>query len=336
MQTNHFLHFLFALIATWLLLSIFLPKLRIFFPDKPNIRSSHALLTPRAGGVVFVVVSCLGSFTLLFRIGWSGLIALPFFIFPLALVGLLDDYFNLPNLWRYAVQLLTALVLIFIAPLFSHQISTVFHSPISFFSIFFLIITITAVINFTNFMDGLDGLVAGCMMLIFAVSAISLNGPKSDFLWMLVGVLFGFLIWNWSPAKVFMGDVGSTFLGAIFAGVLLQSPSLTSAFGLLLVGTPILADALICVPRRLLSGQRVFEPHRLHLFQRLNQAGWPHSYVAGLYIFATLILGIAFLGLGALGSLFCSIIVIVAGIILDQNIAVPFVKSISDKSSRAF
>ena len=77
-----------------------------------------------------------------------------------------------------------------------------------------------------------------------------------------------------------MGDVGSTFLGAVFAGLVLQASSLSDAFSYLLVATPLLADACLCVPRRMLAGQRVFKAHRLHLFQRLNQAGWPHSRVS--------------------------------------------------------
>ncbi|WP_341885399.1 hypothetical protein [Synechococcus sp. UW140] len=114
-------------------------------------------------------------------------------------------------------------------------------------------------------------------------------------LWSLVGALFGFLLWNWSPAKVFMGDVGSTFLGAVFAGVVLQQASFTAALALLLVATPLLADACICVLRRLLAGQRIFQAHRLHLFQRLHQAGWSHARVASCYVAATAVLAIALL-----------------------------------------
>ena len=79
-------------------------------------------------------------------------------------------------------------------------------------------------------------------------------------LWPLVGALFGFLLWNWSPAKVFMGDVGSTFLGAVFAGVVLQQASFTAALGPLLVATPLLADACICVLRRLRAGATLAWP----------------------------------------------------------------------------
>ena len=131
-----------------------------------------------------------------------------------------------------------------------------------------LVLAVTAVINFSNFMDGLDGLVAGCMTVSIGALTIILDSPGT--LFVLVGSLFGFLVWNWSPAKVFMGDVGSTFLGAVFSGLVLQA-----AVGLRLSLTfwlPLLWLMHLCVPRRLLAGQRVFQAHSLHLFQRLP--GW--------------------------------------------------------------
>ena len=184
-----------------------------------------------------------------------------------------------------------------------------------------ILIATTAVINFINFTDGLDGLVAGCMVVLFAVAA--LTGMPA--LWPLVGALLGFLLWNWSPAKVFMGDVGSTFLGAVFAGVVLQQASFTAALGLLLVATPLLADACICVLRRLLAGQRVFQAHRLHLFQRLHQAGWSHARVASSEIAATGVVAVALLVGGWLWVLGLAGVVLIIGLWLDQRVAPAFV-----------
>ena len=76
-----------------------------------------------------------------------------------------------------------------------------------------------------------------------------------------------------------MGDVGSTFLGAVFVGLLLQAGNWVDAFGYFLIGTSLLADACLCVLRRFFAGQRIFRAHRLHLFQRLHLAGLPHSRV---------------------------------------------------------
>ena len=295
---------LFAAASSWISLWLLIPLLSRRLLDQPNARSSHRLPTPRGGGVAFVMV---GSIAVAWLGSW-----LPLLCMPLALAGFLDDRHNLPAALRYGVQVATALVLLLISP---------WHLPsIGLLPWLLLLIAGTAVINFTNFMDGLDGLVAGCMAVLFSVAAFT--GMPA--LWPLVGALIGFLFWNWSPAKVFMGDVGSTFLGAVFAGVVLQQASFQAALGLLLVGTPLLADACICVPRRLLAGQQVFQAHRLHLFQRLHQAGWPHARVSGLYIGATAVLALALLWGGLPWLITLAAFELLLGIWLDQRVAVPF------------
>lgn len=293
-----------AVLCSSLLLSVLIPMLRLRLLDQPNARSSHSLPTPCGGGLAFVLV---GSAGVAFLGVW-----IPALCLPLALVGFLDDRHNLPAVLRYAVQVSTGLVLLLISP---------WHLPsIGLLPWLLLLIAGTAVINFTNFMDGLDGLVAGCMVVLFSVAALS--GMPA--LWPLVGSLLGFLLWNWSPAKVFMGDVGSTFLGAVFAGLVLQQASFHVALGLLLVATPLLADACLCVLRRLFAGQRVFQAHRLHLFQRLHQAGWSHASVASLYIAATAVLGIALLAGGLFWESGLTAGVLLIGVWLDQRVAVPF------------
>jgi UDP-N-acetylmuramyl pentapeptide phosphotransferase/UDP-N-acetylglucosamine-1-phosphate transferase len=131
-----------------------------------------------------------------------------------------------------------------------------------------------------------------------------------------------------------MGDVGSTFLGAVFAGVVLQAPGWPEALGLLLVATPLLADACLCVPRRLLAGQPIWQAHRLHLFQRLHQAGWSHARVAGLYIAATTVLAIALLLGGWRFVLPLALVELLLGFCLDQRVALPFALA-SKASARA-
>ena len=237
--------------------------------------------------------------------------ALPLLALPLSVVGFLDDRHNLAAGLRYGVQLATALLVILVSPL-----------PLPWLGLPLLLIAVTALINFTNFMDGLDGLVAGCMAVAIGAVAIALGAPWP--VWALVGSLLGFLLWNWSPAKVFMGDVGSTFLGAVFAGLVLQAPSWPEVMGLLLVATPLLGDAFLCVPRRLLAGQRVFQAHRLHLFQRLHQVGWPHARVSSLFIGATAVLAIALLWGGLPWLITLAVFELMLGIWLDQRVAVPF------------
>ena len=123
-----------------------------------------------------------------------------------------------------------------------------------------------------------------------------------------------------------MGDVGSTFLGAFFVGLLLHTPNVFDAFGLLLVASPLLADACLCVPRRFFNGENVFLPHRLHLFQRLHQAGWSHGRVSTIYILSTALLGFAYITGGLFAVFPLSIILLIIGFWLDQYIAVPFLE----------
>jgi len=305
-----------AAVCSWLLLRSLLPWLRRQLLDQPNARSSHRQPTPRGGGAAFVLVAAVASLLALGSGERSTTATLTLIVLPLALVGFLDDRHNLPASWRYGVQLATALMLILISPL-----------PLAWLALPLVLIAATAVINFTNFMDGLDGLVAGCMAIALAASSLHLEAPWP--LWALVGALLGFLLWNWSPAQVFMGDVGSTFLGAVFAGVVLQSSSWPEALGLLLVATPLLADACLCVPRRLLAGQSVFQAHRLHLYQRLHQAGWSHGQVASFYIAATAASALALLWGGWQAVLTLAVVELLVGLWLDQRVAVPFAKALA-------
>ncbi len=233
--------------------------------DTPNHRSSHVRPTPRGGGLAFVLIGTLLHVS--YTTGPSRWV--PLICLPLALVGLVDDFKGLPAIVRYFVQVGTALGLIAISSL-----------PISNLFLLLFVLLITAIINFTNFMDGLDGLVAGCAVLLMAATSS----------WAISGAIFGFLIWNWAPAKLFMGDVGSTFIGAVFGGMLLQTSSSHDIFHLLLVAFPLMADSFFCLSRRLIHRENIFKAHRKHLFQRLQQAGWSHQRVALLYIVSTAIL----------------------------------------------
>jgi UDP-N-acetylmuramyl pentapeptide phosphotransferase/UDP-N-acetylglucosamine-1-phosphate transferase len=220
------------------------------------------------------------------------------------LVGVLDDRFNLPALWRYLVQIFTAIALIAIATL-----------PLPLWSLPLVLLTVTAIINFFNFMDGLDGLVSSCGAVLMLASGQ----------WVLAGALIGFLLWNWSPARIFMGDVGSTYLGAVFAGLVLQKPQPLQALLLFLVATPLLADACICVLRRWHAGQPIFQAHRLHLYQRLHRAGWSHARVSFLYLVMITVLAFGFVFALPLPTMLgAALAVLGVGLWLDQKQAASF------------
>jgi len=312
-----------ASICSWAFLRWLIPRLRQKLLDRPNFRSSHHLPTPRGGGIGFVLVSSVAS-----GIGWffgqtSIITFLPLIALPLGIIGLLDDKYNLPSSLRFVVQLMTAFLLLGVSSIV-HGIGFSIAVDNSIFLVVFplLLIATTAVINFINFMDGMDGLVAGSMAVVLVGLAIQLSAPFP--LWALVGALLGFLWWNWSPANVFMGDIGSTFLGAVFAGLVLQGGSWPESLGFLLVATPLLGDASTCVIRRFFAGHSIFHAHRLHLFQRLHQCGWSHAYVSTTYISATTVLVFALIFGGYMYVIFIALFELIIGFLLDQYVAVPF------------
>lgn len=307
-------------VASALLLKWMLPVLRCGLPDLPNRRSSHEKIIPRGGGIVFVLISA--SVSLVCAPSVGGVAWLPALALPLSAIGLTDDRLNISALPRFVVQLATAFALLHISTAVAS-----WHLPTALFPL--VLISIVAVINFTNFMDGLDGLVSGCYLIMLCTSVITLYGASNSSTRLLpivalIGALIGFFLTNWSPAKVFMGDVGSTFLGAVFSGIVLQVPSWPEALGLVLVATPMIGDACLCIVRRFLAGQHVLQSHRLHLYQRLHQAGWSHAHVAGLYMSATATLAVAFLMGGFPSVAAAACFVVIAGIWLDQKQSVLF------------
>ena len=128
---------------------------------------------------------------------------------PLIIISFWDDLFDVPSLYRYIVQVSVSIPLLTLVFLIIFSISLK-----NIFILSLLIIIITGIINFTNFMDGSDGLVVGCMLILFLTLNIKLNFAVN--LSLLLGSLIIFLSWNWPPARIFMGDVGSNFLGDLF------------------------------------------------------------------------------------------------------------------------
>ena len=183
-------------------------------------------------------------------------------------------------------------------------------------------ILITSIINFTNFMDGIDGLVSGCMVSAIIFITISQNLPINY--WTLIGSLGAFLIYNWHPAKLFMGDVGSTYLGAIYAGICLNSSSYNETAMSLLIIFPLIADAFTCVLRRFFNNQNIFEAHSLHLYQRLCKAGFNHSKVSLIYILLIFINGFFYLYSDLDKLIYLCLIEILLGYYFDQKKAAPF------------
>ena len=310
--------FLFSFFLSWILLYLGIPLLRKHFKDQPNIRSSHKIITPRSGGICFVLLGIINSLINLLYFDYSINAIFPLLCIPLAIISLIDDYNNVPICIRYPIQIVTSIFIVLNTKLPIGKDDSYFY-----LSVLFLLILSTALINFINFMDGIDSLVAGCMFIIL----VFVGFKNSHELWSVTGALLAFLYWNWSPAKVFMGDIGSTFLGTILAFIVIQNSTWTDAFSLLIISTPLTVDAFICVLRRLLAKQNIFQAHNSHLYQRLHQSGWRHSKVAIVYMLATLLLSITYL----VGNIYWLTSICISqlfiGYWLDQNIAVRFSNS---------
>ena len=309
MTYSDFFSTLISFFIGYFLYLLIIPKLSKFFLDKPNTRSSHVVPTPRGGGIIFVILGLIGSIKFNF--------ILPIVCFPLSIVGFIDDRYSISRLLRYLIQIFTVIFLINSSELKIFTNSLFWDIVIQ----IILVIALTAIINFINFMDGIDGLVAISMVLYLLIFSLVV----SPGLLPLLGALISFLLFNWSPAKVFMGDVGSTFLGAIFAGMLLEFPSWHDSLAFLLIAFPLFADAFICVCRRFLAKENIFKPHKKHLYQRLvSSKKLTHSKVALLYLCSSIFCYFSLI-LGGLNFLLISCITIaIIGIFLDKKMADPF------------
>ena len=299
------MYFIFGIIFSFLIYIIIKPVLFKYAKDIPGERSSHLKIVPTGGGLIFVIPIIIYS---LFTQNYLFLSLL-----PLVIIGFLDDILSISNLLRALIQILT---IFFIA-----QFSYVFSSlPSDLISKILIIFVGFGIVNIFNFMDGLDGLLASCFLVILSRSIFYINPEIS----ILFGSLVVFVIFNWNPAKIFMGDTGSTFLGAIYFIVLLLNFDFSRILMNLLIATPLLIDSTSCIFIRLFKKQNIFLPHKKHLYQRLHQAGFSHSSVSLMYLMATLFLVIiSFLG-NNFYLFFASLFIVSIGLFLNSNYAIRF------------
>ncbi len=300
---------------TWLSTKLLIKPFKRIIPDLPNERSCHIQIKPRGGGISFILI----NFFLAIIFNQNNFV----YLIPLSLIGLLDDFFNLSRLLRFIVQILTAFYLLFSSPYFESIIS-IDNFLMRFCILFLIVIGSTAIINFCNFIDGIDGILTGSIL----ITLISFSFLISGSLWPLIGSLFGFIIWNWQPSKIFMGDVGSNYLGGVLVWIILNTQSIQYSLGFLLIASPILADPLTCLIRRLMYKQNIFKAHSLHLYQRLNKGGLDHEQISIIYILASICISVSFILGGLLYGIFTAIVIYLIGFWLDKKKAIPFFNKI--------
>ncbi|MEP6901985.1 MAG: glycosyltransferase family 4 protein [Actinomycetota bacterium] len=264
--------------------------------DIPNERSSHSIPTPRGGGAIICLV-CLTTFLVYLYLS-SGKIYWAYIIGAMivSLISMIDDLCTISAFWRFLCHGLAAGLVIWSVGGFE-TLFVPFYGiiQIGFFGKVIAFLWIVWLINAYNFMDGIDG--------IAATQAITAGMG-----WYFVGLLynfedigfyggvlafsaFAFLIPNWQPAKIFMGDVGSAFLGYSFAILpLLSIKRIENPLGAAYL--PWIAvwlvwffvfDSMITFLKRLFRGEKVWQAHREHIYQQLMIAGFSHQFVTLLY-----------------------------------------------------
>jgi Fuc2NAc and GlcNAc transferase len=259
--------------------------------DVPGERSSHTRPTPRGGGLgmVLVVLSGLAVFTGLGRLDPALGTAMLGGGALVAVVGWLDDVRGVPARGRLASHLVAAVWAVsWLGGMPELTVGTgSFHLGAAGGAV--AVLAVVWGINLYNFMDGIDGLAAGEAASVALVAASLLaarNPPLAAVAVTVAGAAAGFLPWNWHRARIFMGDVGSGFLGFLLATLALASENsgaMPALVWLLLVGV-FFADATITLVRRMLRRERWYAPHRVHAYQRAVQGGWSHARVTSVVL----------------------------------------------------
>lgn len=287
-----------GLISVALTYMVRLYALRTGVLDRPNARSSHTAPTPRGGGLAVVVATLLGLVAAValqlttardaVTLG-SGMVAV-------GAVGWLDDRRPIPPLFRLAVHVGAAVWTVsMLGGLPTIQLGTTF---LLLGAVGYVVGAIGIVwsINLFNFMDGIDGLAGSQAVMAFGVGALLLFWRGNQSLGTLSAIAAaataGFLMWNWPPARIFLGDVGSGAIGYLLAAIALASENDHSVPLLVFVilSALFIADATVTLVRRLRRGEKPAEAHRDHAYQRLTRRFGSHRTVSISAIAAMLVL----------------------------------------------
>jgi UDP-N-acetylmuramyl pentapeptide phosphotransferase/UDP-N-acetylglucosamine-1-phosphate transferase len=267
--------------------------------DYPGERSSHVVPTARGGGLGIVLLVLGTGVWFLFEAGFNQRLIYVLGGAVIAWLGWRDDLQPLSPQLRFIVQGLVAAISIWGLGYFKVvTIPMLGELQLGVVGVVITFLWIVGLTNAYNFMDGIDGMAGGV-----ALSAgigwtwLASNSDNPFAFWVALAITagsLGFLGHNWSPAKIFMGDVGSTFLGYSFA--VLPMLSADQGGDALLLGTllmwVIIMDAGVTFLGRLLKRENVFAGHRSHLYQRLVIAGYKHDTVSFLFILLTLAAGV--------------------------------------------
>ena len=257
--------------------------------DVPNERSSHQRPTPRGGGLAIVLAFVLTSLllTLLIDQGFHRLWAI-FGVLPLALVGLIDDHGHVSARWRLLVQFACVLWGFCWIAWDQFLLFGATDQTLGWVQFGVGVVFVVWYINLFNFMDGIDGIAgveALTLMLSAALIVASFGAGSRDEVNLFLLLAFsvgGFLCWNWPPARIFMGDVGSGSIGYLIAVLALLSivAGTLSLDVWLILGAAFIADASLTLMVRFLRGERWYEAHRSHAYQHASRKWRSHRAVS--------------------------------------------------------
>ncbi len=311
---SHNWPYVIALLVAWLGTDLLIPHVvrlakLIGKMDVPDARKVHKEPIPRLGGIAIFLGSILSLVTIeILESGfftksssWYGIIAGSSLMF---LLGVSDDLKPLPAKFKFVFQILVAITAYYLGIkiiVLSNPFGGMIILP-EWLSLFMTVFWLVGITNTINLIDGLDGLAAGVSMIAgITLSIIALQTHQylgAVIILTLVGGTIGFLRYNFNPAKIFMGDSGSLFLGFTLAaisitGVLKLAATVTILLPLLILGVPIL-DTTFAIVRRAAKGQPIFQPDKGHLHHRLLGIGLSQRRVViVIYGFSSLLAGIA-------------------------------------------
>ncbi len=279
-----------TLLSAWVL-TLFLRRyaLQKSILDIPNERSSHTIVTPRGGGLAIVITFIINllllfihnylSMRVLSGIGGASL--------AIAITGFIDDRNPIHSRVRLAIHFLAAIwIAVWLGKIppvtiFSHVID------LAWFTSVIAVIYLVWLLNLYNFMDGIDG-IASIEAITVCLSGgliLYLVSPENIF-WLLPVLLAagvaGFLFWNWPPAKIFMGDVGSAFLGITIGGISLFSMDIGSQliWSWVILLAVFIIDATVTLIRRMLRGDSFDQAHRNHAYQYASRKFGNHMKIS--------------------------------------------------------
>ena len=265
--------------------------------DLPNERSSHSVPTPRGGGLVIVISTLIVALVSMFLAkNWLQGVVFVLVGSGVAWIGWQDDVKSLSPKVRFLFQAIAAtLTVVGLGYFDAITIPLLGELKLGIVGIPITILWIMGLINAYNFMDGIDG-ISGSVALTAALGWMLFLGVTGNFsspvFWIALAVAatnLGFLGHNWPPARIFIGDVASTFLGFCFAVLpLLTVNQIEDSFllGVIVMWAYIL-DTAITFLRRLFKGEQVFSAHRTHIYQRLVISGYQVSSITSLYLLFT-------------------------------------------------